>query len=315
MTDQGAAPAILDPQVQALLAASAAAGMPRLHTLTPEAARDQTSALLSMLPPGPEMASVEDHRIQVQDAEILARVYEPAEMAGGTIVWYHGGGWVLSDLDSHDPMCRALAAASGCRVASIDYRLAPEHPFPTPLEDAWAALAWAAERYGDTPLVVGGDSAGGNLAAVCSVRARDRSGPALAAQVLVYPVTDHDFSTGSYVEHGGEDTLMGKADMEWFFDHYAPAGSCDRDDPEVSPLRGEDLKGLPPAIVLTAGHDPLSDEGRGYAARLREAGVQVRHHHHADMIHGFFSLPGMVEAAGAAIERTGDEIRRTVDGS
>jgi acetyl esterase len=297
----------LDPQVQALLAATAKAGLPRLYTLSPEAARTQMSATLELIPRGPEMAAVYELSVPVRDAEIGARHYEPHEMTGGTIVWFHGGGWVLSNLDSHDPMCRALAHASRCRVVSIDYRLAPEHPFPTPLEDCWDSLTWIHDRYAKEPIVVGGDSAGANMAAVCAIRARDLGGPPIALQVLVYPVTDHDFETESYRVHGGEDTLMGRREMIWFFDHYAPAGT-DRDDPEISPLRRRDLTRLPEAIVVTAGHDPLSDEGRAYATRLGEAGIEVAHHHHGDMIHGFFSFPGVLDAGSKAIVLVGKEI-------
>jgi acetyl esterase len=220
----------------------------------------------------------------------------------------HGGGWVICDLDTHDAMCRMLCLASSFRVIGIDYRRAPEHPFPGPLEDAWDALEWVAEHHDDGPLVLGGDSAGGNLAAVCTHRARDRSAPAIALQVLVYPVTDHDFTTASYRAHGsGRDTFLTSEEMVWFWDQYAPRGTS-RDDPEMSPLRATSLSGLPPAIVVTAEYDPLRDEGVAYATRLHEAGNDVTHHHYDDMVHAFFSFVNAIPRGNEAVAQVGREI-------
>jgi len=191
---------------------------------------------------------------------------------------------------------------------SVAYRLAPEHPFPIPLEDAWAALLWVSANHPSTPLIVGGDSAGGNLAAVCALRARDRSGPALGLQVLVYPVTDHDMTTASYIERGNEDALMGKRSMQWFWDHYLP-DPASRANPEASPLRAPDLSGLPPAVIVTADYDPLRDEGLAYAQRLRDAGVDVTAHHYKDMAHPFFSFVNVFQRSNEAVERVAERIR------
>lgn len=297
----------MHPQVTQFLQSAAEAGQPRLYVLSAQEGRAQSAAGNALIPPGPEIAEVRDLKVTVRDGEIGARLYAPAD-APATIVWFHGGGWVVADLESHDAMCRILADASGCRVVSIDYRLAPEHAFPTPLDDCWDALRWAAREFGSGPVVVGGDSAGGNMAAVCAVRARDAGGPSLAMQILVYPVTDADFETESYVLHGGDDTLMGRREMIWFFDHYTGAGA-DRSDPEISPLRYRDLSGLPPAIVVTDEYDPLRDEGLAYARRLREAGVEVVDHHYEDMMHGFFSYPGIFDTGTEAIRLVASDVR------
>lgn len=300
----------LHPQVQEFLKTAGEAGMPRLYELSAQDARVQAAKANDAIGPGPDVDTVEEITVPVRDGEIGARLYEP-ENAPATLVWFHGGGWVLADLDSHDAMCRILVNSSGCRVVSIDYRLAPEFPFPVPLNDCWDALLWAAERYGSTPVMVGGDSAGGNMAAVCAVRARDAGGPALALQVLVYPVTDHDFDTESYIVHGGTDTMMGKQEMVWFFEHYVPQG-VDRGGPEISPLRYPDLSNLPPAIVVTDEYDPLRDEGLAYAARLREAGVDVTAHHYDDMLHGFFSFVNVFQTGNEAVALVGQEIAATL---
>jgi acetyl esterase len=301
----------LHPQAQEFVKTVKQLGLPRLYTLSPEDARVQATAANEFIGPGPEVATVSDITIPVDGAKIAARVYRP-EQSHATIVWFHGGGWVLGDLDSHDATCRILANAAECTVIAIDYRLAPEHQFPLPLEDCWNALTWIAEQHSSEPLVVGGDSAGGNLAAVCALRARDRGAPELALQVLVYPITDHDMATESYVEHGGEDTLMGKQEMVWFFDHYVPI-TADRDNPQVSPLRVPDLSNVAPAIVVTDEYDPLRDEGLAYAARLREAGVPVTAHHYEDMPHAFFSMVNIFRRGNEAVDQVGREILLAVD--
>jgi acetyl esterase len=197
-------------------------------------------------------------------------------------------------------------------VIAIHYRRAPEHPFPVPLEDSWDALKWVADNYGERPLILGGDSAGGNIAAVLALRARDRQGPELAQQVLVYPVTDHDFTTSSYTEYGvGNETFLTTAEMRWFWHHYLPDETA-RDNPEASPLRTPDLAGLPPTIVVTAGYDPLRDEGLKYVERLTAAGVPVTHHHYDDMIHAFFSLVNVLERGNEAVAQVGADIRAAV---
>jgi acetyl esterase len=191
-------------------------------------------------------------------------------------------------------------------VLSVGYRLAPEHPFPAPLEDAWAALRWAADALGDGgPLVVGGDSAGGALAAACALRARDEGGPTLAAQLLVYPVLDADLDRPSYL---GEVAGMGRAEMAWFWDHYVPDASA-RTDVRACPLRAEDVTGLPPTVLVVADLDPLRDEGLAYAAALADAGVPVRSHHLPGLVHGFLRFTARVDAAAAVLPLITAELR------
>jgi acetyl esterase len=297
----------LHPQAVAFLKYAAESGIPQLHTLTPEQARDLVDSGES-IGPGPRVDSVEDIVIPVRGTEIVARLYRP-DRADATIVWFHGGGWVVGGLDSHDAMCRMLANAAGAAVISVAYRLAPEYPFPIPLEDCWDALRWVAGQWPAVPLFVGGDSAGGNLAAVCAIRARDRGGPRLAGQILVYPITDHDMATGSYKEHGEENLMLGTKDMAWFFDHYVPDPDSDRDDPEVSPLRTSDLTGLPSAIVVIDEYDPLRDEGLAYTDRLRRAGVGVSLHYYEDMLHVFFQFVNVFERGDEAVAQVGRDVR------
>jgi acetyl esterase len=303
----------LHPQVQAFLDEGAQQEWPPLHTLSPAEARAQVEQEVEAIGPGPSVAAVTTVAIAVgdaSDATISARVYEPARSLG-EIVWFHGGGWVLGGLDSHDAMCRMLADEAHCTVTSIDYRLAPEYRFPIPLDDCWRALNWVAARDRLRPLVVGGDSAGGNLAAVCALRARDRGGPTLSQQVLIYPVTDCDLTNSSYKEFGGDDQFLTGKDMAWFFDHYVHHGSL-RESPEVSPLRAPDLSGLPPAVVVTAGHDPLLDEGLAYIGRLRQAGVPVTHRHYGDMTHAFFSFVNVFERGDEAVTHVAQDIAQVI---
>jgi acetyl esterase len=301
----------LHPQVRAFLDQVQESGLPPLNELAPGAARQQSSLVNEFVGPGPDVATVENFAIPTSAGEIPARRYVPHD-AAGMLLWIHGGGWVICDLDSHDAMCRLLANGSGCEVVAIDYRLAPEHPFPAPLEDSWDALTWVAEHAGGRPVIVGGDSAGGNMAAVCALRARDRGGPDLALQVLVYPVTDYDLTTPSNEQHGsGNDTFLTTLEMEWFWHHYIADPEA-RLHPEASPLRAADLSGLPPAIVLTAEYDPLRDDGLGYVEALRGAGVSVTHHHYDDMIHAFFTLVNLLERGNEAVAQVGGEIRAAV---
>jgi acetyl esterase len=303
----------LHPQAVEFLKYAAQAGQPKLYTLSAEQARASVRGAPEIIGPGPEVNTVEDIVIPVRDGQVPARVYSPDD-AAATIVWFHGGLWVFGGLDSHDAMCRILADAAGCTVVAVDYRLAPEHPFPIPLNDCWDALKWIAGEFSSQPLIVGGDSAGGNLAAVCALRARDHHGPKLAMQVLVYPMTDSAMDTGSYAERGGDDTLMGTRNVAWSYDHYVPHGT-DRGDPEISPLRASDLSNLPPAIVVTDEYDPLRDEGRAYAQQLREAGVAVTAHQYDDMMHVFFQFVNVFERGNEAVERVGEEIRAAVGGA
>ncbi|WP_315986575.1 alpha/beta hydrolase, partial [Streptomyces sp. MS191] len=240
------------------------------------------------------------------------RVYRPPGGPGPrpTVVFLHGGGWVLCGPDTHDRTCRSLCRESGAVVVSVDYRLAPEARFPAAVEDAYAAVRWAAahiDHLGGAPdaLVVAGDSAGGNLAAAAALLARERGGPALAGQVLLYPATDLAGSPASY-RTNGQGYYLTTAHMRWYRDHYlGPDG--DPRHPLASPLRAEPA-GLPPAHVLTAGCDPLCDEGRAFAAALRDAGVPVTEDHRPGMFHGFLALSGYLEEAADALSRAADAI-------
>jgi acetyl esterase len=297
----------LHPQAQAFLDGGWEAGMKSVAELTPEQARAQARMSIDLVGPGPDVQT-DDFEIAAAAGPVLARRYEP-EGALGTIAFLHGGGFVICDLDTHDATCRLLAVKSGCRVIAVDYRLAPEHRFPAAVEDCWDALRWVGEQYAGSPLIVAGDSAGGNLAAVCAIRARDRGGPELALQVLIYPTVDHEFNRPSHAERGsGSDAFLTTADMTWFIDHYVP-DRADRDNPEVSPIRTPSLAGLPPAIVLTAEYDPLRDEGRAYAERLREEGVAVSYHHYDDMTHAFFTFGKLMARGDEAVAQVGGEIR------
>jgi acetyl esterase len=287
------------------------AGLPPLNELPPDGARAQAALMNELVGAGPEVARVQQLSVPTTAGEISARRYLPEDPAG-VVLWIHGGGWVICDLDSHDAMCRLLANESGCEVVAIDYRLAPEHPFPAPLDASWDALYWVASQAGGQPLILGGDSAGGNMAAVCALRARDRGGPELALQVLVYPVTDCDLATPANAQHGsGPDTFLTTEEMRYFWSHYI-ADPESRTIPEASPLRAGDLSGLPPAVVVTAEYDPVRDDGLAYAEALRAAGVAVTHHHYGDMVHAFFTLVNLLERGNEAVAQVGGEIRAAV---
>jgi acetyl esterase len=283
-------------QTAELLAGMAALDLPRIEDQTPEEAREQRRA---MLRPSPEpIAEVRD----LDAGGVGARFYRPTTTRSpGLLVWFHGGGWVLGDLESHDDICRALANRGGFGVLSVDYRLAPEHPFPCAVDDAVAAVTWAAEHavdLGCEPIVaVGGDSAGGNLAAVVS----NRPTVPIVFQALVYPCTDARMSLHSYVENA-EGYFLTRTGMAWFYDHYLSGGDGSRDDPRVSPLLEDDarLASAPSALVITAEYDPLRDDGEAYAARLAEAGVTTSHVRFDGQIHGFFSMFGLLDDCRSA---------------
>jgi acetyl esterase len=299
------------PQAQQLIDFIAESGAPPLTELTPEEARQLPAILSELVGPGPDVSEVRDIEIPGPAATIPARVYEPGRELAGTVVYYHGGGWVFGTLDDWDAVCRALAVASGARLVSIDYRLAPEHRFPAAADDAFAALVWIAEQHSDSPIVVGGDSAGGNLAAVSALRAREAGGPEIALQLLVYPVVDCDLTRPSYAEYADTRLFLNKPDMEWFWDHYVP-DEAERAQPYASPIRAASLEGLPPAYIVIAQHDPLRDEGLAYAAALEAAGVPVTVKRYADQIHVFFVLVNLMETADRAVAEAGAAIRDAV---
>jgi acetyl esterase len=238
------------------------------------------------------VGGVEDREI----AGVACRVYEPFGAARGTLVNFHGGGWVLGTLDTYDYIARALCAESGARVVNVGYRVAPEHPFPAAVEDAWAVVSAL-----DGPLAVCGDSAGGNLAAVCARRARDVGLP-LALQALVYPVCDAGMDTESWRDFA-EGTNLDAREMRWFWESYL--GGADGLDPDASPLRAQDLRGLAPALVITCSHDVLRDEGETYAYAMRGAGVPVRLDRYEGMVHGFWRAPALVNDARRAHREVG----------
>ena len=307
--------ASVHPQAQEILDGKAASGAPPLWELTPDEARAGVDANNAMIPAGPAMESVRDIVIPSQAGGMPARVYSPSSTAPGVVVYYHGGGWVVGSLDGWDPSVRALAAASGCDVVSVDYRLAPEHAFPAAADDAYDALVWVASAAGlaaGRPIVVAGDSAGGNLATVAALRARDNGGPAIALQVLVYPVVDFDMDRRSYRQYDGEDLILNRRDMGWFWDRYAPDREA-RVNPYASPLRAPSLADLPAAYLITAEHDPLRDEGFAYADRLRDARVPVEHRHYGSQIHAFFSFTGVLDDADKAVSEAGAAIRAAVE--
>ena len=250
-------------------------------------------------------------------APLRLRLYRGAGTSSAAalpaLVFFHGGGWVVGDLETHDTMCRHIANAAGCAVVAVDYRLAPEHKFPAAVEDCLAATLWVAENareIGVDPgrLAVGGDSAGGNLAAVISLIARDRGSPKLRAQLLLYAVLDCGMKQASH-QRFAEGHLLTEATMRWFAEAYLRE-PADIDDWRVSPLRAPDLSGLPPSYVLTAGYDPLCDEGIAYARRLREFGVAVEHRHVPDQIHGFLLMGKMVRAASPDLDEIAAALNR-----
>jgi acetyl esterase len=296
----------VDPHIAPLL--ELLATVPPMHEGSPEEAR----AAFRQLAVGgrqPEhvvhVGSVEDLTIPGPAGDLTARVYRPEQDgAVPTVVLFHGGGWVIGDLDTHDNMARSICRDGEAVVVSVDYRLAPEAPFPAAVEDALAATRWVASHLadfgGDDRLAVAGDSAGGNLAAVVAQQLRDAGGPALAGQLLVYPAVD---VTGEYASRweNAEGYFLDLPTMAWFMDHYA-ADAALHEDPRISPLRHTDLSGLPPAVVVTAEYDPLRDEGEAYVEALRAAGVPVEVRRFDGMIHGFFDMGAFSPGAQAAID-------------
>lgn len=294
---------------QAILDLYTSSGRPFFHQVSPREAREMLAASLAAAPPPtglPPLADVIDAHIEGPHGPIPIRRYRPEGEVLGICPYFHSGGWVIGTLDFADATCRRLAAASGAEVVSVDYRLAPEHPYPEPLDDAWAAVEWAAAQ--GAPLLLVGESAGGNLAAACAIRARDAGGPPIAGQLLAYPVTDHALDTMSHRTVGAENLLLSTADMRWFWDHYAPQG-VDRSDPMVSPLRVPDAAGLPPALILVAQYDPLRDEGLAYAGKLADAGVAVATRNDPGMLHGYLGAAGAVPLAAEALAEAGGWIR------
>lgn len=294
----------LDPQAEAVIGLIDAAGLGELTPETdPQAVRDLMDSM--SIPSSIAVATVEDRMIPGPDGELRVRCYRPeGDAPRPVIVYYHGGGWVVGSLETHDGICRALADAVDAVVVSVDYRLAPEHVFPAAVDDAFTALCWVHEHAGElggdpARIAVAGDSAGGNLSAVVAQLARGDGGPALRFQLLVYPVTDHEFESRSMIDNGAGYYLTADA-MRWFYGHYLRT-EADADDPRVSPIRG-DLAGLPPAFVVTAEYDPLRDQGVAYAAALRAAGTEVAGRTYEGMFHGFFGMQEMIDVSKVALD-------------
>ena len=293
----------LDPQARAVMDQVAALGLPPAHTVSPQEAR--ANAKSRPRPIGPDVAKVEDREIPGPDSQVPVRIYTPnGDGPFPCLVWFHGGGWVVGDLDSADSTARHLTVGAGCVVVSIDYRLAPETKFPGPAEDCYAATSWVFENasglgiLGDR-IAVGGDSSGGNLAAAVCLMIKDRGGPNLAMQLLVYPVTDWSFQTDSYVDNA-EGYQLTKDTMIWYWDQYV-SHDGDAQDPYAAPLKAPDLSGLPSALVITAEFDPLRDEGEAYANRLKDAGVPTSCTRYLGMIHGFFGMSAALDKGKDAI--------------
>jgi acetyl esterase len=305
----------LDPNVQLMLDSIAQSGAGSICDVGVEQAR-QSFDLFGTLGGTVEVARVEDHTVPGPGGDIPVRLYSPA--AGEVlpvVVYFHGGGWCIGNITSHDGVCRKLAAGSGLTVVSVDYRLAPEHTFPCAAEDCYAAACWVAQHAGElgvdgSRLAVAGDSAGGNLAAVTSILARDRGAPTIAFQLLVYPLTDATMGFPS-IKENGEGYLLTAADIAWFYDHYAGTDS-DRKNPMLSPLYAPNLSALPPALVMTAEYDPLRDEGEAYADALQQAGVSARASRYDGLVHGFFGLDAIVPASAAAMEEATAALRNAL---
>jgi acetyl esterase len=296
----------LDSHARAVLDQLAAAKMPALELLSPVDARAASGMLSAASPPGPEVGAVTSVSIPGRGAAIPARVYAPLESAKGLMVYYHGGGWVLGDLDSTDAFVRILVKHTGCVAVSVDYRLAPEHRFPAAVDDAYDALCWCFDNVKvlagrAVPLIVAGDSAGANLATVAAILDRNVARRRIAMQMLLYPVTDCAMDTPSYVENA-TGLLLTRDLMAWFWGHYVDDVPA-RADFRCSPLRAQHLSGLPPAFIQTAEYDPLRDEGEAYARRLAEAGTQVCLQRRLGLIHGYAGMTAMIPAAQEAISQ------------
>ena len=331
----------LDPEAIASL--EKRVGVPAQHEVSPKEARAMQEAQPRI--PGPEVAAISDHAAPGPHGDVPVRVYVPVvphpnPLPGGegnrqglpegegnenappegegnellpVCMWFHGGGWVVGNIETNDATCQALANAAGTIMVSVDYRLAPEHRFPIPFDDCYAATEWAAANaaaFGGDPsrLAVAGGSAGGNLAAAVALRARDEGAPSLVHQSLIYPVTERDFESPSYVQNA-EGYGLSLDTMRYFWECYL-SSEADASNPYVAPMAADDLSGLPSAYVLTAEYDPLRDEGEAYAARLRDAGVPTTQSRYDGMIHGFFNAGIPFTRTWDAIAEAADELRK-----
>lgn len=318
-------PTDVAPDVAAMLEKVATLGLTKIQDMSPVAARQQMEAMVRArdVPPV-KVARVENRTIAGPSGEIPIRLYWPEGARDAPLpilVYFHGGGHVIGSLDTHDAPARSLCAGGHCIVVSVDYRMGPEHRYPAAVEDSWAATLWAAGHAGEiggdaTRLAVGGDSAGGNLAAVVSLMARDAGGPSIVYQLLIYPLVDYRRAAGGYASYKtyavGYGMLEG-ATMDWFAEHYLRS-DADAEDWRVSPILARDFTRLPPAMVLAAECDVLVDEGVAYTEKLRAAGVEVEYVSFAGQIHAFFPLAGIIAGADAANEKAGKALKAALHG-
>jgi acetyl esterase len=304
----------LDPQAKSFLDTIAGFGGPPLEQLPLAEARKVPLGMIEFGGPEESVAEVQNRTIPGPGGPIAVRVYRPVKKEIlPALIFFHGGGFVICNLDTHDRLCRSLANASGCAVISVDYRLAPEHKYPAAVEDAYAATKYVAEHaaeFGVDPsrIAVGGDSAGGNLAAVVSLLARDRRGPKLKFQLLIYPLVDFNDQSPSMQQFGQGDHFLTKEGMDWFKKSYLASADAARE-PLASPINATDFRGLPRAMVMTAECDPLRDQGEAYARKLEAAGVPVELKRYEGMIHPFLTLAGIIDAGKTAIADAAAAVR------
>lgn len=307
----------LDPQAKKFLELADRSGRPLFETLSPTEARalyEETAAIAGGN--GPEVFRVEDREAAGPFGGIPLRIYTPRDPQGQalpTLIYLHGGGFVFGSRDSHDVPCRHLAMEADCLVVSVDYRMAPEFPFPQPVEDCWAACTWIADNIGALGgtadrIAIGGDSAGGNLATVMCLMARQNSGPDFLHQLLIYPATDLSRGFPSH-EELADGYRLTKPLIDWFMDHYFSGDEQNREHQLASPLYA-DLGGLPPAFVISAGYDPLKDENVAYYEKLMADGVSARHEHYPGMIHGFISMGGFIDTGVECLRTCGAELKQ-----
>lgn len=302
----------LDPQIKALL--DQMAGLPRLEELSVADARKQVERRIPVNLPTLPVAAVSNRTVRGPDGNLALRIYTPnGNGPFPLMVFFHGSGFVLCSLDTHDGVCRNLCSAGECVVVSVDYRLAPEHQFPAGPNDCYAATKWAAEhalelKADPRRIVIAGDSAGGNIVAVTALMIRDKGGPVLRGQLMIYPVTDYFNSGHSSYKENAEGYGLTAAGMQWFWGHYL-SNESEAENPYVSPLRAKDLRGLPPALIITAEYDVLRDEGEHYGERLAEAGVPTKVSRYNGMNHGFFNMYGIVDKAKEALEECATWLR------
>ncbi|MDH4144597.1 MAG: alpha/beta hydrolase [Acidimicrobiia bacterium] len=304
----------LDPAAAGLLKQMEEAGMPPLNEMAPADARVAAEGFIPLGGDGDDVGDISNRSVPGPHGDIPIRVYKPKGAAGALpcLVYFHGGGWVIGTPDTTEAICKAVAARANCIVVSVDYRLSPEHKFPVPLDDCFAATEWVAVNGAEigvdkTRVAVGGDSAGGNLAAAVCLRARGNSFPNLRLQLLVYPVTDHSYATKSYADNG-EGHLLTTDMMTWFWDHYLSTPE-DGKNPFASPLRAATHDRLPPALVITAEYDPLRDEGEAYAHKLLDAGVPVTLTRYDGMIHAFWQMLAVFPQASRAADQAAGALR------